>query len=125
MGAEGCQGSRGRRSSTERRRDSENFGGGGGGGRGRVGSRDRRRPCCEGRSPARRGARGPEQADRLRNGGGTLKISTAAGVGSGAGAGGGRAVRVAARQDDFSNLPLLTFFRSIFKGTEALAAGRQ
>ena len=42
---EGYQGSRGRRSSTERRRDSENFGGGG---RGRIGSGGRRRLCCEG-----------------------------------------------------------------------------
>ena len=77
---EGCQGSRAGRSSAERRRDSENFGGGGG--RGRIGSGGRRRPCCERRSAARRGARGPEEADRPRNGGGTLKISAAGRVAS-------------------------------------------
>ena len=51
-----------------------------------------------GSQPARRDARGPEDADCPRNGGGTLKISAAAGVGSGARAGGGRAARVAARR---------------------------
>ena len=69
--AEGCQGSRRGRSSTERRRDSENFGGA----RGSIGRR------C------------PDEADRQRNSGRTLKISAAPGVGSGAGAGGGRAAR--------------------------------
>ena len=44
---------------------------------GRIGSGGRRRPCCEGRSAPPRGARGPEGADRQRNGGGTLKISAA------------------------------------------------
>ena len=84
---EGWQGSRAGRSSTERRRDSENFGGGGGG-RGRIGSGGRRRPCCERRSAARRGARGPEEADRPRNGGGTLKISVGSGRERGRGQGG-------------------------------------
>ena len=52
------------------------------------------------------GLAGPEDADRPRNGGGTLKISAAAG-GRGVGS---REVRAST---------------SIFKGTEALAAGRQ
>ena len=93
MGAEGCQGSRGRRSSTEQRRDSEYFGGGG---RGRIGS-GAGGGCAARVAMGRRGARGPKDADRPRDGGGTLKISAAAaaGVGSGAGAGGGCAARVA------------------------------
>ena len=62
--AEGGQGSRRGRSSTERRRDSENFGGA----RGSIGSGGRQRPCCNGRSPPPRGARGPDEADRQRNG---------------------------------------------------------
>ena len=56
------------------------------------------RPCFEGCSAARRGVRGPEDAVRPRNGGGTLKISAAAGVGSGARGGGGRAARVQVRR---------------------------
>ena len=37
--------------------------------RGSIGSGGRRRPCCEGPSPPPRGARGPDEADRQRNGG--------------------------------------------------------
>ena len=61
-----------------------------------IGRRWRDPPCCEGRSAPQRGARGPEGADRQRNGGGALKISAVVGVGSEAGAGAGRA-RVAVR----------------------------
>ena len=63
------------------------------------------RPCFEGCSAARRGVRGPEDAVRPRNGGGTLKISAAAGVGSGAGAGGGRAASVAAPHGGVPGVP--------------------
>ena len=57
----GANGSRGGRSSMERRRGSENFGGG----RGGIGSGGRRRPC-KGRGALQRGARGPDVMRRSR-----------------------------------------------------------
>ena len=104
---------------------------------GRIGSGGRRRPCCEGRSPARRGARGPEQADQQGNGGGTLKFSAAAaaaGVGSGARAGGGCAARVAAPHGGVPGVPskpinvfalALFFSPSLFRSLVMRSGGRQ